>query len=179
MKHMLMETRPMTSAAQRKWIIMGCAVAALAVVAWYLFRPELLFVNQRVSEEFPAATNGAAASTSGQVELASEMFHSIAHQTKGTATIHRLVDGQRVLRLSGFQTSSGPALHVYLVAAPNATDNETVTKAGFVDLGALKGNIGDQNYAIPADVDLSKYQAVTIWCQRFGVNFATAPLSAN
>ena len=51
-------------------------------------------------------------------------------------------------------------------------------KAGFVTLGALKGNQGDQNYELPADLDLAKYRAVTVWCRRFGVNFATAPLTA-
>ena len=55
-------------------------------------------------------------------------------------------------------------------------DNATIEKAGFIDLGSLKGNIGDQNYELPQDVDLGKHQAATIWCSRFNVNFATAPL---
>jgi len=63
------------------------------------------------------------------------------------------------------------------VAAPDANDNETVTQAGFIHLGALKGTSGDQNYDVPADVDLAQYRAVTVWCRRFGVNFATAPLT--
>jgi hypothetical protein len=67
---------------------------------------------------------------------------------------------------------------VYLVATTDATDSETVTHAGFIPLGALKGTSGDQNYEVPAHVDLSKYQAVTIWCRRFGVNFGTAPLNS-
>jgi len=62
------------------------------------------------------------------------------------------------------------------VAASDATDSETVNKAGFVSLGPLKGNIGDQNYEVPADVDLSRYRAATIWCHRFAVNFGTALL---
>ena len=53
-----------------------------------------------------------------------------------------------------------------------------VKKAGFREIGSLKGTIGDQNYEIPSDIDLAKYHAVTIWCQRFGVNFATAPLTS-
>jgi hypothetical protein len=53
-----------------------------------------------------------------------------------------------------------------------------VKTAGFVTLGALKGNQGNQNYDVPAEVDLGKYQAVTVWCRRFGVNFTTAPLAA-
>jgi len=43
-------------------------------------------------------------------------------------------------------------------------------------VGKLKGNMGDQNYDLPEGVDLNKYRAVTIWCNRFSVNFATAPL---
>jgi hypothetical protein len=81
-----------------------------------------------------------------------------------------------VLRFSAFETSNGPDVHVYLVAANDAQDDETVKKAGFVDLGSIKGNIGDQNYELPTDIDLAKYRAVTVWCKRFGVNFATAPL---
>ncbi|MGH9531728.1 MAG: DM13 domain-containing protein, partial [Terriglobales bacterium] len=66
---------------------------------------------------------------------------------------------------------------VYAVAASDAADSDAVKKAGFVDLGALKGNQGDQNYDLPKDLDLSKYQSVSVWCKRFGVNFATAPLT--
>ena len=70
-------------------------------------------------------------------------------------------------------------MHVYLVAAADAKDNDTVKNAGFVEVGKLKGNIGDQNYEVPANLDLAKYRAVTIWCARFGVNFGTAPLMAD
>jgi hypothetical protein len=94
------------------------------------------------------------------------------------ASIYKLPDGKQVLRFSGFETSNGPDVQVYLVAAADAKDNETVTKAGFIRVAGLKGNMGDQNYDLPANVDLNKYRAVTIWCRRFGVNFATAPLAS-
>jgi hypothetical protein len=109
--------------------------------------------------------------------LLSGQFHSVAHETHGAATVHQLGGGRRVLRLTDFTTSNGPDVRVYLVAAADASDNETVTKAGFVELGRLKGTEGDQNYDVPADLDLGKYRAVTIWCRRFSVNFATAPLT--
>jgi hypothetical protein len=137
--------------------------------AWYAFRPERLFVNQKVNEQFPTAS---AASD----KLASGQFHNGAHETKGTATVFQLADGKKTLRLTDFATSNGPDVHVYLVAADDAKDNDTVTKVGFIDVGSLKGNIGDQNYDLPANADLSKYRAVTIWCKRFSVNFGTAPL---
>jgi hypothetical protein len=137
--------------------------------AWYAFRPERLFINQKVNEQFPTAS---AASN----KLASGQFHSGAHETKGVATVFQLADGKKTLRLTDFATSNGPDVHVYLVASNDAKDNDAVTNAGFIDIGTLKGNIGDQNYELPAGVDLAKYRAVTIWCKRFSVNFGTAPL---
>ena len=83
---------------------------------------------------------------------------------------------KNVLRLSGFTTSNGPAVRVYLVKASDPSDM-SVKEKGFVDLGPIKGNVGDQNYELPEGVDLSQYGAVSIWCARFGVNFGGASLS--
>ena len=164
---------------RRIWVI---GLVALGGIGWYLFRPELLFVNKKVNEELAVAPAASPAdvTTAGAAmpaTLLAGQFHAVAHETKGTATIHDLGGGHRVLRLTAFATSNGPDVRVYLVAAGDASDNESVTKAGFVELGKLKGNEGDQNYDIPTDLDLTKYRAVTIWCHRFGVNFATAPLT--
>lgn len=149
--------------------IYGLVVTA-AVALWAAFRPERLFINVKVSEASPT-------STAAETILASGSFHGVTHDGKGDASIYGLPDGKRILRFTNFETSNGPDVHVYLVAANDATDSEMVKKAGFREIGLLKGNIGDQNYELPADVDLAKYRAVTIWCQRFSVNFATAPLS--
>src|SRR5689334_6662699 len=138
----------------RKFIaLLALVIAGLA--AWYAFRPERLFINQRVNEQFPTAS---AASSS---KLASGQFHSGAHETKGTASVFQLADGKKTLRLTDFATSNGPDVHVYLVATNDAKDNDTVTKAGFIDIGTLKGNIGDQNYELPPNADLAKYRSVT------------------
>jgi hypothetical protein len=163
---------------RRTWII---GLAVVGGIGWYAFRPELLFVRKSVNEALPVAAAQPAGRGSGEAgaiaELVSGRFKSVAHETRGSATVYRLVDGNRVLRLTEFATSNGPDVRVYLVAAPDAADNETVKKAGFVELGKLKGTDGDQNYEVPADLDLGKYRAVTIWCRRFGVNFGTAPLT--
>jgi len=164
--------------SRRKWLV---GLAVLAGIGWYAFRPELLFVRKRVNESLPVA----AAQTSAPTEsasapagaLVSGNFHSVAHETRGSATVYRLADGSRVLRLTDFVRSNGPDVRVYLVAAADAADNATVKRAGFVEIGKLKGTDGDQNYDVPGDLDLSKYRAVTIWCKRFAVNFATAPLT--
>ncbi|HEY7636038.1 MAG TPA: DM13 domain-containing protein [Gemmatimonadales bacterium] len=154
---------------RRAWIV---GVVVLGGIGWYLFRPELLLVNKKVSEEQVASAGATVVRA-----LAQGQFHSVAHETHGTATIQDLGDGRRVLRLTEFATSNGPDVRVYLVATTDAKDNATVTKAGFVELGKLKGNEGNQNYDVPGDLDLSRYRAVTIWCRRFSVNFATAPLN--
>jgi hypothetical protein len=174
---------------RRNWI--AGTIVVLGAVGWYMFRPELLFIDKRVNEALPAGTTqvseAAPASAvsiqraSGTVALSAPLltgrFHSVAHETKGIATLHQLANGSRVLRLTQFETSNGPDVRVYLIAASDASDAETVQKAGFVELGKLKGNQGDQNYDVPANLDLSRYRAATIWCKRFSVNFGTAPLT--
>jgi hypothetical protein len=161
----------------RRRILIGAGLVLL-VVAWAAFRPELLFVNESVNETLESAGTAPASAAAGAVptELATGMFRSGAHETSGTATVFRLANGERVLRLSDFATSNGPDVHIYLVAAKDVKDNATVKSAGYVDLGSLKGNVGDQNYAVPAGIDLDTYRAVTVWCARFSVNFGTAPL---
>jgi hypothetical protein len=154
-----------------KKLLLGVGILIVGL-AWYAFRPERAFISQRVNEQFPTALAG----SNAPVKLALGQFHSGAHETKGTAMILQGSEGQRTLRLTNFETSNGPDVRVYLVAAPDAKDSETVKSAGFIELGSLKGNIGDQNYDIPTTVDLNKYRAVTIWCARFSVNFGTAPL---
>ncbi|HZQ93253.1 MAG TPA: DM13 domain-containing protein [Terriglobales bacterium] len=162
----------------RKIVIIVVAVVVL-IGLWAAFRPERLWVNKTVNESFPTTSASAAGmpqTDNAQQVLATGRFHSVAHDGAGVATVYKLADGKRVLRLSEFSTSNGPALYVYLVAAADATDSDTVKKAAFVDLGPLKGNKGDQNYDLPADADLAKYQSVTVWCKRFNRNFTTAPL---
>ena len=148
-------------------IVLGIAAAAVLGLGWYLFRPERLVIDKRV-DEAPAAASAAV--------LAHGKFRGIAHETRGVATIHE-TPGGRVLRLTDFETSNGPDVRVYLVGSPDPATDDAVKSAEVLDLGALKGNIGDQNYALPSGVDLAKFRSVTIWCRRFGVNFGTAPLT--
>ena len=156
----------------KKWTKVEIPITAAAVLtAWYEFRPERLVVNQRVDEAMPGAQSG-----SSPQPLESGTFYSILHPTQGTATIYQMGGGSRLLRLTSFSTSNGPDVHIYMVASDDAKDVATVEEAGFVDLGVIKGNIGDQNYTLSSDLDLSKYRAVSIWCKRFSVNFGAAAL---
>jgi hypothetical protein len=105
-------------------------------------------------------------------------FHGKVHQTSGRATVYQQSDGKLVLRLTNFKTSNGPDVHVILVAAKDADDDANFLKndTARVELGKLKGNEGDQNYEIPKGTDLSKFQTVSIYCERFNANFGAAPL---
>jgi hypothetical protein len=161
---------------KKRNLMIGVGAATVAI-GWYAFRPELIFIDKTVNEDLPAAYATPVAKTSEPVVLAKGAFRGLAHETKGAATVHELAGGKRILRLSNFETSNGPDVHVYLVAAEVAKDNDSVKQAGFIDLGSLKGNKGDQNYEVPANADLSKYKSVSIWCARFGVNFGAATLS--
>jgi len=158
-------------------LFIGAGIIILIVV-WYLFRPERLFISKTVNEDFPDASTQLESKPDTAKILYQGSFHGVAHDTTGTATIYQSPDGKRVLRFTQFETSNGPDVQVYLIAADDANDSETVTNAGFIHIAALKGNIGDQNYELPSDLDLNKYRSVTIWCRRFGVNFGTAPLTA-
>jgi hypothetical protein len=105
-------------------------------------------------------------------------FHGKVHSTSGRATIYKQQDGKLILRLTGFKTSNGPDVHVILIAAKDADDNANFLKSNTerVELGSLKGNEGDQNYEIPSGTDLSKFQTVSVYCERFNANFGAAPL---
>ena len=162
------------------------ACAALAVAAFVLvwFQPQKLFIDDRVDEGLPAprppATSSAgtpAAETPMLRTLSIAPFRSHEHATQGRARVVRLADGRRYVRFERFRTSNGPLLRVYLSAAradgPGAAFDDR-----FVDLGALKGNIGNQNYLIPPGTGLWSYRSVVVWCKRFGVPFAAAPVTA-
>ena len=141
--------------------------AALAMVGllgfWYAFRPEKLFVNKRVDEQPPAAL--------GQLTpLYTGSFHSEAHETSGRATVYQQANGSRVLTLSNFSTSNGPALHVILLNGSSVADDQ--------DLGELKGNQGERAYALPADIDIGRFNTVAIYSARLNAVFGMAKLDA-
>lgn len=169
--------------------VVGLAASALAAwLAFGYFGVQTLWVDDEVDEAAPAFASGArvdetlppaSADLDGAEPtvqtVASGSFIARSHATEGTVSV--LTDGseQRFLRLTDFATDNGPDVNVYLsTAAPDA--DEGAFDDDFVDLGDLTGNVGDQNYEIPAEVDLSEYRTVVLWCVRFGVAFGAAPL---
>lgn len=183
----------------KKRIMIAAGIIAVPVIAlaWWLGSP-LLF-DKEVTEEFPmsagaeipddmtpeeveAAMEDAAnepdamvqddmPTESGPVAVSTGEFVGADdfHQGSGTATVYQLEDGSHVLRLEDFEVTNGPDLHVMLVPDSGTMDD-------YVDLGSLKGNLGDQNYEIPDDVDVSQLDSVIIYCQPFHVLFSSASL---
>ena len=113
---------------------------------------------------------------SGPVQVSAGTFHDVEYEGTGDAIVYRQEDGSYVLRLENLNVENGPDLFVYAVAANDAFDAQTVLDAGFVDLGTLKGNQGNQTYELPPDFDPEVHRAISVWCQQFTANFVTAPL---
>ena len=160
----------------------GTAAVLIAVAAWLTVLP--VFFDKRVDERLlgttadaaptvlvpSAATPTTAAPPAGPVKLTTGALHGLAgHYGRGAAFVYRLPDGSSFVRLEDIDTPRAPAVYVYLVPRPAQTGTD-----GGVDLGSLKGNQGSQNYVIPRDVDVSKYQTVLLWCRRFSTPIAAA-----
>lgn len=190
---------------RRSTIGLGVAlVLAVPVLwlAWWLGSP--LFIDKVADEDFPLTANATipdnvtraeaettmetaakieapmsepittGMSSAEAVSLISGDFRDADrfHRGSGRATVYRLEDNSHVLRLEDLNVTNGPDLHVLLMVDPEGGDKSQ----GYLDLGKLKGNIGNQNYPIPDDADVSDYHAVMIYCQPFHVVFSTAPL---
>ena len=90
------------------------------------------------------------------------------HKAEGVVKVITLADGKTFLRLENLKATNGPDLYVYLSTGKDVSD--------IVNLGRLKGNIGNQNYEIPPGTNLSKYDTVLIWCKAFSTLFGSAKL---
>jgi hypothetical protein len=148
------------------WPALAAFVVTAAVAGLYLGSQTLL--DDRVDEDVVTATSRSGANTL----LGRGPFESLAHDTTGVAQAIELRGRRRVLTLTDFETDNGPDLRVYLSSAEANQDSA----GDFVDLGALKGNIGDQQYEIPPSADLGRLTKVVVWCRAFSVGFGAAAL---
>lgn len=181
----------------RRWLVIG-VIAVVGVVGFLLFRPDTLFTevaaDESLDEAFASATTSVTPSTvvegpstttedlttittagqSGPVEVSVGQFSGIDHSAAGTAAVYEQ-DGSYVLRFEDdTMIQNGPDLYVWLLAADSY---EGGTPAEYVDLGTLKGTVGGQNYPLPEEFDPEVHRTVLVWCLRFAVPFAAAPLA--
>jgi Electron transfer DM13 len=181
-------------------IIAIIVLIPILAIAWWLGSP--LFVSKNVSEAFPVVAGNVTAAEIEQVMtimaktneemnedmpamtaeptlLASGSLHDgeSFHKGSGGVSLYQLENASYLLRLENLNVTNGPALHVYLSEHANPVNGNDVDSNGFIDLGSLKGNIGNQNYEIPTGVDLSNIKSVVIYCKTFHVVFSVASLS--
>ncbi|HLF59934.1 MAG TPA: DM13 domain-containing protein [Acidimicrobiia bacterium] len=175
----------------RMWLLIG-GVVVVAVVGFLLFRPDTLFTDVETDESLDQAfaattTTGPAGSSSTRVEpsdttataptepvqISTGQFVGIDHSATGTANVYEQ-DGRYVLRFEDdTDIQNGPDLYVLLLPS---TSYQGGSPTEYIDLGTLKGTVGSQNYELPADFDPEVHRTVLIWCLRFAVPFAAAPL---
>jgi hypothetical protein len=168
-----------------RWPVLGAYLVTAVVIGAYLGRSVFMddVVNEQVATAAPAASAPAtAAQKSGQLApqpqnmlLRAGRFESVRHSASGRAQAINLAEGGNVLTLTDFEVDNGPDLRVYLVAGPATTEGAV---EDFIDLGGLKGNVGNQQYELPGNLDVDRYSTVVIWCRAFSVLFARAPLRA-
>lgn len=179
----------------------------LLLLAGWLIRP--LFVDTVVDESFPLGANATipeeltddearvmmSAASKLEIEVEEAMTEAMSaatqlksgsfvdgdafHQGEGSATIYQLDDGSHVLRFENFRVTNGPALFVLVSPHPNPGGRGDISEAGYVELARLKGNVGNQNYILPDDLDPDDVNSVIIYCKPFRVVFSTAALSGN
>jgi hypothetical protein len=156
---------------RRKWILASVGLPVL-VALWWAFRPEKLWINEKVNEAAPFDTSG------GPQPILTGRFEGKSQQTSGRATIYQKPGREEYLRLSDFTTSNGGDVHVVLA---RSGDQRLAQDAGkndldSVDLGSLKGIQGDQDYDLPRATDMNKYDAVVVYSEQSHAVFGVAKL---
>lgn len=179
---------------RRRWLLPAAVVlAGVAAFGLFWFQPWKVFVDERIDDAVPTVTTAADTAepdpagsdetvapeppSTEPLVLRQGQLVSIDKSTSGTVRVLELSDGSRFVRLEDLDTSNGPDLFLYLTTNPAGGD-EGAFDDDVVNLGRLQGNLGNQNYELPADVDLDRYGTVVIWCDRFSSAFGAADLDA-
>ena len=196
----------MASLKNKKVLVVIAVVVLVPVLAFAVWLVAPLFFDRTVEEEFPFAASAqipadmtmeeaeTTMSTMAKVDsemtepMGKEMAEAVAlktgefmdadsfHKGSGTATVYSLPEGGHVLRLENFRVTNGPDLRVIVTPSGSPDSREAVHEPGYLELGKLKGNIGNQNYPFPEGADPSDANAVVIYCKPFSVIFSVAEL---
>ncbi len=186
-----------------KKVLIGIMAVAVLAAGWFFASP--LFIDDVVDEDFltqvsdmsederqkmkpqimkaaanaPDRPSDESMPDQSPILLSSGMFvdADAVHKGSGNALLYQLANGEHVVRFEDFRTTNGPALVVYLARHPSPASASDVSDNGFLKLGELKGNVGNQNYPVPEGTDIAEYGSVVIWCELFGVLFSPAPLN--
>jgi len=154
--------------------IVWTVLALVALIGlWYAFRPEKLFVNKKVAEPPPAAI--------GQLTpLYTGSFRGVARDTRGRATVYQQPNGNRLLTVSNLSTASESGLDVILIDGSSIAKGQNIIlgNANGREIGEIKASQPEQSYALPADVDLDRFNTVAIYSAGLHAVLGTAKLDA-
>ena len=153
------------------WLIF-LSILALGAAYW-LAAP--LFTTKEVHEGIKEIMETAERSGESGEEQESETVKSgnfigadSFHKASGEANILKLGEKYFVRLEDDFSVTNGPDLFVYF--------GKNGKYAPEARIGRLKGNIGSQNYEIPANLNPEDYNEIWIWCRAFSVPFGHAVL---
>lgn len=171
-------------------IKIALTIVGLTILGWLLFGffgIQALWIDRVVNEPIPMTPTVDGSTTTSTEPSITTLAQGVFTQGDSTYTINGTVvvtedSGARVISFRDFNVTNGPDLFVYIVTSPN-TDNQTVKEAvregKFVNIGALKGNKGNQTYTLPPEIELNENTVISIWCRRFSRNFGSADLALN
>jgi hypothetical protein len=194
--------REVATVTSRRLLLVALAIL-IAGLVWWLGSP--LFLDETVDEDFPMTVSAEIPDSMTRSEVEALMMTSARsatratepmpesgelerlregefrdvdrlHRGSGSATIYRLPGGEHVLRLEDFEVTNGPDLRVLLAAHADPMSRSELDGSGYVELAPLKGNVGNQNYPIPSEVEIAEQGSVVIYCRPFHVLFSVAPL---
>lgn len=158
----------------KKFILFGAVI--LVVLGIYYTGIYTYFIKDEVGEKLPEMPSAIPGESLPQIKIVKQgefIDSDFFHKGSGRVMIIEYPDRKKILRFENFQTTNGPDLYVYL-SKTNSPTGDLKSLGNFIDLGRLKGNIGDQNYNLEGDI--AEYNSVIIWCKKFGVLFPYAIL---
>lgn len=150
-----------------KSVLIAIGAVIAIVVTYWLVSP--LFIEREVHESLSDITSAPLPVPAGPALVAQGSFVSLAgHSAEGTATLLKVGEKYYVRFEDDFKMTNGPDLFVHF--------GKGGAYAAEARLGALKGNVGGQNYEVPEGIDPTRYDEVWVWCRAFAVPFGKATL---
>ena len=149
-----------------KKVIISVIVMVVLGIGYRLISP--FFIDKKVSEEFDITAQSEGVQPVLVLRGSFSGFDRI-HTGSGNVSVIQVGDKYIIRFEENFDVANGPDLYVGL-----GKDGKYIKGT---ELAKLKGNIGSQNYEVPAGINLADYNEVWIWCRAFSVGFAKAPLT--
>jgi hypothetical protein len=97
--------------------------------------------------------------------LGTARMHDVDKDGEGTAKLYELPNGNRMIRLEDFFVSINSDLELRLSESPDPKTTDDAVKAPFKLVSELKATVGNMNYEVPNDIDVSRYKSIVIWCE--------------